>query len=92
MKLKHLPILAVLSLGLASCASFQNASVADYNGDGIISDAEARQYEKQKNVEMANVMTENAKTQHAGSTVRTGANIVGDLSRTVNTLSNFGRW
>jgi hypothetical protein len=92
MKLRHLSFVLVLSLGLASCSSFQNASVADYNGDGIISDAEARQYEKQKNVEMANVLTENAKVQHAGSTVRTGANMVGDLSRTVNMLNNFGRW
>ncbi len=56
-------------LALASCASMQNASVADYNGDGLVSDAEYKQYQKQKNVEDRNVYTESNKRRNAVRTV-----------------------
>lgn len=55
---------------LSGCASFQSAAVADYNHDGVVSDAEYRQYQKQKSVEASNVEVERAKRENARDTVR----------------------
>ncbi len=63
----------ILSLGsallFANCASVQNASVSDYNGDGVISRAEAAQYHRQKDIEDRNVYTESNKRRNAVNTV-----------------------
>ncbi len=56
-------------LGLASCASVQNAGVADYNGDGAISNAEYTQYQKQADIQDRNVYTESNKRRNAVNTV-----------------------
>lgn len=79
-----LPIVA-----LASCASVQNASVADYNGDGVISDAEARQYQKQASVQERNVFTESVKRRNAVNTTRDVRQGIGDILGTRNLLRNF---
>ncbi len=68
---KNLIILSAIAItGLSGCASFQTAQVADYNGDGVISDAEHRQYQKQKSVEASNVSVERMKRENAVDTVR----------------------
>ena len=61
---------AAAALLLSNCASTQNASVADYNGDGVISQAEAAQYHRQKDIEDRNVYTESNKRRNATNTVR----------------------
>lgn len=58
------------ALVLSNCASTQTASVADYNGDGAISRAEAAQYHRQKDIEDRNVYTESVKRRNAYNTVR----------------------
>jgi uncharacterized protein YceK len=63
-----LALAAIVSL--SGCASFQSAAVADYNHDGVVSDAEYRQYQKQKSVEASNVDVERAKRENARDTVR----------------------
>ena len=68
---KHLIILSAIAVtGFSGCASVQTASVADYNRDGVISDAEHRQYQKQKSVEASNVTVERMKRENAVDTVR----------------------
>ena len=69
MKLAHISI-AITATALCSCASFQTAQVADYNRDGLVSDAEYRQYQKQKSVEASNVQVESMKRENAVDTVR----------------------
>lgn len=64
----------ITCLCVIQCASMQNASVADYNRDGVISDAEYRQYNKQKNIERQNVYTERAKRDNAVDVVRDARN------------------
>jgi hypothetical protein len=76
MKKTCLLLLSLTSLFLTSCATFQTASVADYNGDGVISDAEYKQYQKQKSVEAANVEVETMKRRNA-------VNTVGDANETL---------
>jgi hypothetical protein len=61
---------AIAVTGFSGCASVQTAAVADYNRDGIISDAEHRQYQKQKSVEASNVTVERMKRENAVDTVR----------------------
>lgn len=67
----------------------QNASVADYNGDGVISDAEARQYQKQASVQERNVFTESVKRRNAVNTTRDVRQGIGDILGTRNLLRNF---
>ncbi|GHC41257.1 hypothetical protein [Roseibacillus persicicus] len=62
-------LLIVPIAALASCSSVQNASVADLNGDGVISDAEFKQSGKQNYVQRDNVRTESMKRQNAVDTV-----------------------
>jgi ribosomal protein S5 len=76
-----LPILA-----LASCASMQNASVSDYDGDGVISDAESRQYHKQAGVQERNVYTESVKRRNAVNTTGDALEGVQNISRLRNTF------
>ena len=89
------PILALLaavgSLALlSSCASFQNAqAVSDYDGDGIISDAEYKQFHMQKNVEDRNVYSERAKRANVRDTFRDVRDITGNARSIKNILNNF---
>lgn len=69
-------------LALANCATMQNASVADYNGDGVISDAESKQYHKQASIQERNVYTEATKRRNAVDTTR-------DATRGLQNISNF---
>jgi hypothetical protein len=69
MKTKY-TMIVVAAAALSSCASFQTAQVADYNRDGLVSDAEYRQYQKQKSVEASNVQVESMKRENAVDTVR----------------------
>lgn len=84
-----LPVIA--TLGLSSCASLQSANqVADYNGDGVISNAEYAQFQKQKNIEDRNVYSESVKRTNAVNTVRDLRDASGAASSTVNIFRNFG--
>jgi len=70
--IKHslrLSIAVAASALLTQCASFQNSTVADYNHDGLVSDAEFKQYEKQQVVQRSNVATERAKRDNAVDTI-----------------------
>jgi hypothetical protein len=67
---KHLLIAITCAAGFSGCASLQTAQVADYNGDGVVSDGEYRQYQKQKSVESSNVAVERQKRENARDTVR----------------------
>lgn len=84
---KLLLILPVIAL--ASCASTQNASVADYNGDGVISDAEAKQYHKQAGVQERNVYTESVKRRNAVNTARDVRQGIGNVLGARNLLRAF---
>ena len=70
MKQNLIILSAMVATGLSGCASVQTAAVADYNRDGVISDAEHRQYQKQKSVEASNVTVERMKRENAVDTVR----------------------
>ncbi len=89
---KNLLILpAIAALSLSSCASMQSANqVADYNGDGVISNAEYAQFQKQKNIEDRNVYSESVKRTNAVNTVRDVRDATGAASSTVNIFRNFG--
>ena len=68
--IKSFSLVAVASL-LTNCASTQSANqVADYNRDGLVSDAEYKQYMKQKNIEDRNVYSESTKRRNVTNTVR----------------------
>lgn len=55
---------------LTGCAATMNAQqAADYNGDGVISDAEFKQFNKQAAVQERNVYTESTKRRGAVNTV-----------------------
>ena len=71
---------AVLASGCASTMSAQQ--VADYNGDGVISDAEFKQYNKQASVQERNVYTESVKRRGA-------VNTVSDVNQTVWTARSI---
>ena len=75
--IKSFSLIAVASL-LSNCASTQSANqVADYNRDGLVSDAEYKQYMKQKNVEDRNVYSESTKRRNVTNTVRDVRDTVG---------------
>jgi hypothetical protein len=59
--------MAALLAGCAATMSPQQA--ADYNGDGVISDAELKQFNKQASVQERNVYTESVKRRGAVNTV-----------------------
>jgi hypothetical protein len=74
---------------LANCASMQNASVADYNGDGLVSDAERNQYYKQQGVQRENVYTESVKRRNAVNTTRDVRQGLGNVLGARNLLRAF---
>ncbi|MBV5273791.1 MAG: hypothetical protein JZU52_09140 [Lamprocystis purpurea] len=58
------------ALALTGCAATMNAQqVSDYNGDGVVSDAEFKQFNKQAAVQERNVHTETVKRRGAVNTV-----------------------
>ena len=62
-----LPVLALFS----SCTTPYSAQqLADYDGDGAISDAEHKQFMKQRNVEDRAVYSESVKRRNVTNTVR----------------------
>ena len=78
--INHLKSLSLVALAgtFVSCASFQSADqVADYNRDGLVSDAEYKQYMKQKNIEDRNVYSESTKRRNVTNTVRDVRDTVG---------------
>lgn len=82
-------LLLVPIAALASCSSFNNASVADLNGDGVISDAEFKQSGKQNYVQRDNVHTERAKRDNVVDTVGDVRRSVGNVLGTRNLLRAF---
>ena len=62
-------LLVIPALAFASCASMQTAGVADFNRDGVISDAESKQYHKQAAVQERNVYTESTKRRNVVNTM-----------------------
>ena len=60
--------IVVMFTGCAATMSAQQAS--DYNGDGMVSDAEYKQFNKQAAVQERNVYTESVKRRGAVNTVR----------------------
>ena len=63
-------LLIIPAMALVSCASMQTATVADYNGDGAISNAEYVQFQKQKDIEDRNVYSESVKRRNVTNTAR----------------------
>jgi hypothetical protein len=59
---------AILLIGCAATMNAQQA--ADYNGDGVVSDAEFKQFNKQASVQERNVYTESVKRRGAVYSVR----------------------
>lgn len=82
-------LLSIPALAFASCASMQNASVADYNGDGLVSDAEAKQYHKQAGVQERNVYTESVKRRNAVNTSRDVRDTLWNARSIQNTIRSF---
>lgn len=75
--IKSFSLIAVASL-FTNCASVQSADqVADYNRDGLVSDAEYKQYMKQKNIEDRNVYSESTKRRNVTNSVRDVTDTVG---------------
>ena len=87
--MKTVLILGGLSLALASCASTQNASVADYNGDGVISNAEYSQYNKRADIQDRNVYTESNKRRNTVNSVRDVRDSVGAVRDVRSILRNW---
>lgn len=83
-KLLLLPIAA-----LASCSSMQNASVADLNGDGLISDAEFKQSGKQNYIQQDNIRTESMRRSNAVNTVGDVRQGIGNVLGVKNLLGAF---
>lgn len=67
---------ALATTFLASCASFDTGAQADYNGDGVISDAEYKQYGKQHGVVRTGIDTERARRENVRDTVWDARSIV----------------
>jgi hypothetical protein len=84
MKLNFSSLCAVAALATAGCASVQDASVADYNQDGVIQDAEYRQHAIRQDVQQSNVTTERMKVRH-------GTQTVNDVSGTVRDVTSLLR-
>lgn len=82
-------LLALPLLFLASCASTQNASVADYNRDGVISNAEYAQYNKRADVQDRNVYTESNKRRNSVNTARDVRDGIGAVRDVRNIIRNF---
>lgn len=83
-------LLVALSCLFVNCASFQNANqLADYNRDGFISDAENKQFMKQKNVEDRAVYSESVKRRNVTNTVRDVRDTVGAARSTRWLLRNW---
>jgi hypothetical protein len=78
----------IAALTLSNCASVQSAAVADYNGDGVVSRAEAAQYHRQKDIEDRNVYTESNKRRNAVNTVRD----VRDVGWAARSIRNTARY
>ena len=84
-----LPFAALSPFFLSSCASTQNYGVADFNRDGVISNAEYLQYQKQKDIEDRNVYSESVKRRNATNTVRDARDAVGGVRDLRNIIRNF---
>jgi hypothetical protein len=63
-------VLVALAFALSGCAATMNAQqTSDYDGDGAVSDAEYKQFNKQAAVQERNVYTESVKRRGAVNTV-----------------------
>ena len=82
-------LLALPVLAFASCASTQTAGVADFNQDGLISDAESKQYHKQAGIQERNVYTESVKRRNAVNTTRDVRDSLWNVQATRNLLRNW---
>jgi hypothetical protein len=89
MSLVKISAAIVATLSLTQCASFQNSSVADYNRDGLVSDAEFKQYEKSQVVQRSNVATERAKRENAVDTVWDASSAIQGVHSIRNGLRAF---
>jgi len=68
--MKSMVVLVPVAALLAGCAATMSAQqAADYNGDGVVSDAEFKQFNKQASVQERNVYTESVKRRGAVNTV-----------------------
>lgn len=63
--------------------------VADYDGDGLISDAEQKQFNKQAQVQERNVYTQGVKRRDVANTVRDANDIVWGSRSIVRGIENF---
>jgi hypothetical protein len=92
LSLQSLTLLATAAAtSLSSCATFDTAAVADYNGDGIIADAEYKQYGKQHGVVRTNIETEAMRRDNVVDTVWDVSSVVHGTRSIIGGLSNFGR-
>ena len=88
--MKPILLIVPLALALASCASTMTAQQsADYDGDGYISDAEHKQFNKQKNVEDRAVYTESVKRRNVANTVRDANDIVWGTRSLIRGIEGF---
>ena len=87
---RQLLLAAPLAGMLAGCASTMTAQQsADYDGDGYISDAEYKQFQKQKNVEDRAVYSESVKRRNAANTVRDVNDVVWGTRSIVRGVQSF---
>jgi hypothetical protein len=94
MEMKNMKKIGLLSassfaLILTSCASLQGPGVADFNRDGVISDAEYNAYYKNKSIENINVNTERNKRMNAAGTIRDTRNTFWNARSIRNTIRNW---
>jgi hypothetical protein len=76
-------VLLPATLALTGCTATMNAQqVSDYDGDGVVSDAEYKQFNKQAAVQERNVHTESVKRRGA-------VNTVSDVNETVWTARSI---
>lgn len=80
---------SIYTVLLSSCASFQGPGVADFNRDGVISDAEYNAYYANKSIENMNVNTERNKRMNAAGTIRDTRNTLWDVRSIRNTIRNW---
>ncbi|MGB5832856.1 MAG: hypothetical protein WBG92_12805 [Thiohalocapsa sp.] len=84
--------LAVLTMSVfvSGCASTMSAQQAsDYNGDGVVSDAEYKQFNKQASVQERNVYTESVKRRGAVNTVRDVNDVVWTARSILSGIRSF---